>query len=62
MRLRGHNITTKLQIRSQVFRFFLNVISGKQISLQAQIAQKIKNSQCFLYITAGSRYHIIASE
>ena len=47
----------ELQDESQVFWFFLSVISGKQTNFQAWIAQEIENSRHLSCISAGIRYY-----
>lgn len=46
-----------MQVGSQISPSFSRVIPIKQISLQAQIAQKVENWYCFSYIIAEKRYH-----
>ena len=46
-----------MQAGNQVSWSCLSIISSKQTSLQAQIAQEIGDSQRLSYISVGTRFH-----
>ena len=46
-----------MQAGSQVSWIISSILSGRQTSLQAQIAEEMEDSQRLLHISAGTGYH-----
>lgn len=47
-----------MQTWGQVFCIFSSTTAKKKLSLQAQIAKKMKNPQCFSYISARIKHYL----
>lgn len=47
----------KLQTGGKIFQTLQSSLPDKQTNLQTRTTQKIKNLQCFLYVTTRARHH-----